>query len=110
MVQAWSNGNLGKRDGRYRNFAQKYGYERVIAENWSLGVAFFTAWHGVNNVTVAPINRSMFQFDGASFEIGHRLVERVGLESQVRHAVERVGGVQTGDVHQVGNHRAGGGL
>ncbi len=70
------DGNLGKRDGRYRNFAQKYGYERVIAENWSLGVAFFTAWHGVNNVTVAPINRSMFQFDGASFEIGHRLVER----------------------------------
>ena len=70
------DGNLGKRDGRYQNFTQKYGYERVFAENWSLGVAFFTAWHGVRNVTVAPINRSMFQFDGASFEIGHRLIER----------------------------------
>jgi hypothetical protein len=70
------DGNLGKRDGRYHNFTQKYGYEYVFADNWSLGVAFFTAWHGVRNVTVAPINRSMFQFDGGSFEIGHRLIER----------------------------------
>ena len=70
------DGNLGKRDGRYRNFTQKFGYERVIADNWSFGVAFFTAWHGVHNVTVAPINRSMLQFDGASFEIAHRLIER----------------------------------
>jgi hypothetical protein len=36
--------------------------------------------------------------------------QRVRLEGQVRHAVERVGRVQAGDVHQIGNHGAGGGL
>lgn len=70
------DGEWGKRDGRYRALTQKYGYERVIANNWSLGVAFFTAWHNIRNVTVAPINRSAIQFDGFGMEIGHRLIER----------------------------------
>jgi hypothetical protein len=36
--------------------------------------------------------------------------QHAGLEGQVRHAVVGVGGVQPGDVHQVGDHGAGGGL
>ena len=40
----------------------------------------------------------------------HGIGQRVGLEGQVRHAVLRVGGVQAGNVHQVGDHGAGGGL
>ncbi len=39
-----------------------------------------------------------------------RIGQGVALEGQVRHAVARVGGVQAGDVDQVGNHGAGGGL
>ena len=49
----------------------------------------------------------------AQIEGGHDLVDRqdrrrrqrVGLERQVRHAVVRIGGVQPGDVDQVGDHR-----
>jgi hypothetical protein len=70
------DGNFGKRDGRYRNLTQKFSYEYTFAPNWTVEPAFFTAWHGVRNVTSAPINRSMFQFDGASFDVSHRLIER----------------------------------
>lgn len=70
------DGAFGKRDGRYHVLTQKLAYERVIAENWSLGFAFFTTYHNLRNVTVAPINRTSAQFDGLNFEIAHRLVER----------------------------------
>ena len=43
-------------------------------------------------------------------QFGLGLVQRVRLERQMRHTVERVHRVQAGDVHQVGNHRAGGWL
>jgi hypothetical protein len=83
------DGNFGKRDGRYHNLAQKFSFEHTLAHNWSLETAFFTAWHGVRNVTSLPINRSMFQFDGAGFELAHRLIERsAGNPFALKIAVE----------------------
>ena len=69
------DGAFGKRGGRYNVLTQKWAYERVIAENWSLGLAMFTAFHSLRNVP-GMLNRSAFGFDGLGFEIGHRLIER----------------------------------
>ncbi|MBM3609825.1 MAG: hypothetical protein FJX29_15510 [Alphaproteobacteria bacterium] len=69
------DGAFGKRGGRYNVLTQKWAYERVVAENWSMGFAMFTAFHSLRNVP-GMINRSAFAFDGLGFEIGHRLVER----------------------------------
>ncbi|MGE3644928.1 MAG: hypothetical protein AB7F96_13850 [Beijerinckiaceae bacterium] len=70
------DGSYGARGGSLKVLSQKYFYERVIAPNTTLGLGVFTAWHSVRNVPAEPINRSDFQFDGLSFEIGHRLIER----------------------------------
>lgn len=69
------DGAFGKRGGRYNVLTQKWAYERVIAENWSMGFAMFTAFHSLRNVP-GMLNRSAFGFDGLGFEIGHRLIER----------------------------------
>lgn len=69
------DGAFGKRGGRNNVLTQKWAYGRVIAENWSMGLAMFTAFHSLRNVP-GMINRSAFAFDGLGFEIGHRLIER----------------------------------
>ena len=70
------DGAIGKRFGHYRVFGQKYFYERVIAPQTSLGIGVFTAWHSIRNLPAEPINRDSVQFDGASFELARRFVER----------------------------------
>ncbi len=69
------DGAFAKRGGRYVSLAQKYAYERVIAENWAMSFALFSGLHHVRAVP-GLLNRSAFQFDGASFEVAHRLIER----------------------------------
>lgn len=68
------DGAIGKRGGRYRVFSEKFGYERVIAPDTTFGVGLFTAYHSIRNVPAEPIDRNGFQFDGLSFELGHRFV------------------------------------
>ncbi len=56
---------------------------------------------GLSFDTHAQVVRGFHLFDGQDRQIG----ELVGLESQMWHAVAGSGGMQTGYVDQVGNHR-----
>ena len=71
-----ADSSIGKRQGRYRSFNQKWSYERTVAEGWLVGAAFFTAYHSVRNSPATNRDRSMAQFDGAAFVVARSIFER----------------------------------
>jgi hypothetical protein len=74
------DGLLGSRDGRYRYVTQKLEYSYTFADNWSVAASVFGALHNIRNVTVIPGNVSSYRFDGFSFEVRHRLIERTAAQ------------------------------
>ncbi len=70
-----NDGRVGKRDGRYFALNQKFELSRTITPQWWVAASAFLAHNNSRNVTGLPdVGRS--QFDGFSFEIAHRIVER----------------------------------
>ena len=71
-----NDGRFGKRDGRYRVLTQKLEFSRTFAPNWAGAVSIFGDARSIRNVGIFPVDRSGYQFDGLSFELRHRLIER----------------------------------
>ncbi len=55
---------------------QKLELGYTFAENWSIAGSLFGAYHNIKNVPTIPVNVSGYRFDGLSFEIRHRILER----------------------------------
>lgn len=70
-----NDGRWGKRDGRYNALNTKYEFSSTFAENWWIAGSLFGAHNFSRNVTdlndIDNVN-----FDGASFEIAHRIITR----------------------------------
>lgn len=75
-----NDGLFGSRDGRYRQLTQKLELGYTFAENWSVAASMFGAYHNIKNVSVIPGNVSGYRFDGLSFEVRHRIVERTAAQ------------------------------
>ena len=75
-----NDGLFGSRDGRYRQLTQKLELGYTFAENWSVAASMFGAFHNIKNVTLIPANVSGYRFDGLSFEVRHRIVERTATQ------------------------------
>ena len=97
-----NDGRAGKRDGRYFALNQKLEISRTLTPDWWLAGSFFMAHNNARNVTGLPdVNR--YQFDGFSFEIAHKLVNRdatnpfaVTLSAEPRWGrVDGVGGLRS---------------
>ena len=71
-----NDGRFGKRDGRYGVITNKLEFGRTFTDRFWAGVSLFGAYHDMRNVTVQPIDRTMYQFDGISTEFKYKLVER----------------------------------
>lgn len=70
-----NDGRFGKRQGRYGALNTKYEFNRTVAEDWWMAGSLFGAHTHARNVPdLADINH--LDFDGLSFEIEHRIVER----------------------------------
>jgi hypothetical protein len=70
-----SSGAYGSRDGRYRGLSQKLELSGTLVENWSFAGSVFGAWTDIRNSSVFA-DRTSYGFDGASFEIRRRVIER----------------------------------
>lgn len=75
-----TDGLFGSRDGRYRLLTQKLELGYTFAENWSVAGSVFGAFHNIRNVTLIPDNVSAYRFDGLSFEVRHRILERTATQ------------------------------
>lgn len=88
-VSVTIDGAFGKRDRSYRALEKKTAYERVLAQDFKVEVAFFTIWHSVNYPAGAGVDRNAVQFNGASFELAYLLVARTASNPfAVKLAVE----------------------
>ncbi len=83
-----NDGRFGKRQGTYRALNTKYEFSRTVAEGWWMAGSLFGAYYRAENVPgVDDINR--FDFDGLSFEIEHRVLDRsVGQPFAVSLSIE----------------------
>ncbi len=70
-----NDGHLGKKTGSYFALSSKNGFNQTIAENWVVAGSVFVTGHHISNVTDLD-NRRSVNFDGASFEVTHRIIER----------------------------------
>lgn len=75
-----SDGRFGKRTGSYSAVTQKLELGYTFAENWSIAGSLFGNLYRVRDVAIFPDNSSGYRFDGLSFEIRHRLVERTASQ------------------------------
>lgn len=71
---------FGARSGRYLLMTQKLELGYTFAENWSIAGSLFGAYHNIRNVPTIPVNASGYQFDGLSFELRHRILERTAAQ------------------------------
>ncbi len=71
---------FGARSGRYLLMTQKLELGYTFAENWSIAGSLFGAYHNIRNVPTIPVNVSGYRFDGLSFEIRHRILERTATQ------------------------------
>lgn len=71
---------FGARSGRYLFMTQKLELGYTVAENWSVAGSLFGAYHNIRNVPTIPVNASGYQFDGLSFEVRHRILERTASQ------------------------------
>ena len=70
-----SSGAYGIRAGRYHGLSQKLELSGTFVENWSFAGSLFGVWTSLRNNPDFP-NRTAYGFDGVSFEVRHRLIER----------------------------------
>jgi hypothetical protein len=70
-----NSGDYGIRQGRYRGLSQKLEFSGTFVENWAFAASLFGAWTSIRNNPDFP-DRTAYGFDGMSFEIRHRVVER----------------------------------
>ncbi|MBX9758551.1 MAG: hypothetical protein K2Y29_07205 [Beijerinckiaceae bacterium] len=75
-----TDGLFGSRDGRYRLVTQKLELSYTFADNWSVAGSVFGAFHNIRNVTLIPGDANGYRFDGLSFEIRHRVIERTATQ------------------------------
>ncbi len=68
-------GFRGKRDGSYRWLSNKMELGYTFAENWWIAGSAFISNHRINGVTDLD-DRDATAFEGLSFEIKHRVIER----------------------------------
>ena len=76
FVALENDGRIGKRDGTYGVLTNKLEFSRTITDHFWTAVSFFGAYHNMQNVTVQPIDRRMYQFDGMSTEFAVKLLDR----------------------------------
>jgi hypothetical protein len=70
-----NDGRFGKRQGTYGALNTKYEFSRTVADGWWMAGSLFGALYHVHNVT-GLVDVSHVDFDGLSFEVEHRIVER----------------------------------
>jgi hypothetical protein len=70
-----NSGDYGIRQGRCRGLSQKLEFSGTFVENWAFAASLFGAWTSIRNNPDFP-DRTAYGFDGMSFEIRHRVVER----------------------------------
>ena len=70
-----NDGRWGKRSGSYRALNSKYELGNTFAPDWWIGASLFSSYNRSQHVPdLADVNR--LAFDGASFELAHRIVKR----------------------------------
>ncbi|MDB5641968.1 MAG: hypothetical protein JWN07_1285 [Hyphomicrobiales bacterium] len=70
-----SSGAYGISAGRYHGLSQKLELSATLVENWSFAASLFGAWTSLRNSPDFN-DRSAYGFDGVSFEVRHRVIER----------------------------------
>jgi hypothetical protein len=70
-----NDGRFGKRQGSYGALNTKYEYSHTVADGWWMAGSLFGAYYHAQDVT-GLVNVNHFDFDGLSFEIEHRIVDR----------------------------------
>lgn len=70
-----NSGAYGIGDGRWRGVSQKLEFSGTFVENWAFAASVFGVWSSLKNSS-AFINRTAYNFDGASVEARYRAVER----------------------------------
>jgi hypothetical protein len=70
-----STGSYGSSTGRYRGLAQKAELSSTLINNWSFAGSVFGAWTNLRNSPIYA-DRTSYGFDGASFEVRRRVLER----------------------------------
>src|SRR5476649_2605221 len=70
-----NDGRFGKRQGTYRALNTKYEFSHTVADGWWTAGSLFGAYYHAHDVT-GLVDVNQFVFDGLSFEIEHRIVDR----------------------------------
>ncbi|MDB5543168.1 MAG: hypothetical protein JWO64_317 [Hyphomicrobiales bacterium] len=70
-----SSGAFGSRKGQYRGLSQKLELSGTLVENWSFAGSMFGSWTDLRNSPIFA-DRTSYGFDGASFEVRRRVLER----------------------------------
>lgn len=70
-----TSGAWGIRGGRYRGLSQKLELSGTFVENWSFAASMFGVWTSLRN-NPDFVDRTAYGFDGVSFEVRHRVIER----------------------------------
>jgi len=83
-----NDGRFGKRQGTYGVLNTKYEFSRTVGDGWWMAGSLFGAFYHAHDVT-GLVDVNHLDFDGLSFEIEHRIVERsVGQPFAVSISVE----------------------
>src|SRR3954463_222041 len=75
-IASENTGLVGKRMGRYFSLASKTELSRTVDENTWAATSLFTNYFRVHNVPDLDRNLNRSGFDGASFEVVHRILQR----------------------------------
>ena len=70
-----NDGRFGKRQGTYGALNTKYEFNRTVADGWWMAGSLFGAYYHIHDVT-GLVDVNHLDFNGLSFEIEHRVVER----------------------------------
>jgi hypothetical protein len=70
-----NTGSYGSSTGRYRGLSQKLELSGTLINNWSFAGSVFGAWSNLRN-SPTYADRTSYGFDGASFEVRRRVLER----------------------------------
>jgi hypothetical protein len=72
-----NDGRFGKRQGTYGALNTKYEFSHTVADGWWMAASLFGAYYHAHDVT-GLVDVNHLDFDGLSFEIVHRIVDRSG--------------------------------
>src|SRR5208283_5098661 len=70
-----NDGRFWKRQGTYVALNTKYEFSRTVADGWWMAGSLFGAYYHSQDV-IGLVDVNHIDFDGLSFEIEHRMVER----------------------------------